>query len=140
MFAPDQPAVARELLRVCRPGGTIGMLNFTPEGLATEFFAVFGVPSTPMLWGDEDHVRELFGDRVSRLDMTRGTLVERAPSPEDYVAFYKRTFGPVVASYAAAADPAALDAAFLGFARRANRGAPAEYHYEYLRVIARRSG
>jgi hypothetical protein len=72
--------------------------------------------------------------------MTRGMLVERAGSPEEYVAFYKRTFGPVVAAYAAAEDPAALDASFLDFARRANRVPDAaEYRYEYLRVIARRS-
>jgi ubiquinone/menaquinone biosynthesis C-methylase UbiE len=136
IFAPDHQAVADELVRVCRPGGTIGMINFTPEGLAADFFAVFGAPSTPMLWGDEDHVRGLFGDRVSRLVMTRGMLVERARSPEEYVAFYKRTFGPVVAAYAAAEDPAALDRDFLEFARRANRGSPAEYHYEYLLVTA----
>ena len=71
MFAPDQQAVADELLRVCRAGGTIGMANFTPNGLAAEFFGVLGpylpppppeAPS-PLLWGDEAHVRELFGDR-----------------------------------------------------------------------------
>jgi hypothetical protein len=111
------------------------MINFTPGGLATEFFALFGAPGTPMRWGDEDHVRGLFGDRVT-LDCTRGTLVERAASPDDYVAFYKRTFGPVVAAYAAARDTAALDRDFRAFARRASRGSPAEYHYEYLLVTA----
>ena len=136
MFAADHQAVADELVRVCRPGGTIGMINFTPRGLATEFFAVFGAPGTPMQWGDEDHVRDLFGDRVSDLSMSRGTLVERAGSPEEYVTFYKRTFGPVVAAYAAASDTAALDRDFLAFARRASRGSPAEYHYEYLLVTA----
>jgi ubiquinone/menaquinone biosynthesis C-methylase UbiE len=143
IFAPDHRAVADELVRVCRPGGTIGMINFTPEGLAAEFFALFGgpTPPPPVLWGSEDHVRELFGDRVSALDMTRHMLVERhSGGPEGYVDFYKRTFGPIVAAYAAAADPAVLDAAFLDFARQANRGEPAEYHYEYLLVVARRSG
>ncbi len=141
MFAADHEAVAGELVRVCRPGGTIGMINFTPEGLAAEFFALFGAPTTPTLWGSEEHVRELFGDRVSALVMNRRVLVERhADGPEGYVEFYKRTFGPVVATYAAASDPAALDRDFLDFARRANRGSPAEYHYEYLLVTARRSG
>jgi ubiquinone/menaquinone biosynthesis C-methylase UbiE len=142
IFAPDHEAVAAELLRVCRPGGTIGMINFTPEGLAAEFFTLFGgpTPPPPVLWGSEAHVRELFGERIADLDMERRTLVERhRGGPDGYVDFYKRTFGPVVAAFAAAEDPTALDAAFLDFARRANRGSPAEYHYEYLLVVARRS-
>ena len=73
MFAPDQQAVANELLRVCRPGGAIGMANFTPEGGVGEFFGVFApyLPAPPegalppVLWGDEEHVRKLFGDRVA---------------------------------------------------------------------------
>jgi ubiquinone/menaquinone biosynthesis C-methylase UbiE len=146
MFAPDHHAVAAELLRVCRTGGTIGMLNFTPEGLAADFFGVFGEPPSPppVLWGSEEHVRDLFGDGVTALRMSRHMLVERhAGGPEGYADFYKRTFGPIVATYAAAPDPAVLDRDFLDFARRANRampGSPAEYHYEYLRVTARRSG
>ena len=142
IFAPDHRAVAAGLLRVCRPGGTIGMLNFTPEGLAADFFGVFGEPPSPapVLWGSEEYVRELLGDGVSELWMSRHVLVERhAGGPEGYVAFYKRTFGPIVAAYAAAADPAALDRDFLDFARRANRATRgAEYHYEYLRVVATR--
>ena len=71
IFAPDHQAVADELLRVCRPGGTIGMLNFTPEGGVGEFFGVLApyMPAPPpgalppVLWGSEQHVRELFGDR-----------------------------------------------------------------------------
>jgi ubiquinone/menaquinone biosynthesis C-methylase UbiE len=139
IFAPDHEATARELLRVCRPGGTIGMINFTPEGLASEFFALFGgpTPPPPVLWGSEAYVRDLFGDRVADLDTERRMLVERHPGgPEGYVDFYKRTFGPVIAAYEAAEDPAALDRRFLDYARRANRGSPAEYHYEYLLVTA----
>ena len=72
MFAPDHQAVADELVRVCRPGGTIGMINFTPEGIGGEFFALlapYAPPpppgaDPPVLWGNEDHVRTLFGDRV----------------------------------------------------------------------------
>jgi ubiquinone/menaquinone biosynthesis C-methylase UbiE len=144
IFAPDHRAVAGELLRVCRPGGTIGMINFTPEGLAADFFSVFGgpTPPPPVRWGSEEHVHELLGDGVETLDMSRHVLVERHPGgPEGYAGFYKRTFGPIVAAYAAADDPAALDAAFLDFARRANRAqSGAEYRYEYLLVVARRSG
>ena len=152
IFAPDHQRVADELLRVCRPGGTIGMLNFTPEGLAGDFFGVF-VPympapppnsSPPLMWGSEEHVRELFGDRVESLEMTRSEYTEKAASPQEYCEFFKATFGPAVAVYASLADDperkAALDREFLEFATRSNRGAPggpAEYHYEYLLVIAR---
>jgi ubiquinone/menaquinone biosynthesis C-methylase UbiE len=155
MFAADHRAVADELVRVCRPGGTIGMANFTPEGLAADFFAVFApytpAPSLgslpPVQWGSEKHVRELFGDRVSSLEVSRREYVERAASPLAYREFFKETFGPAVAVYAGLADQpartAALDGDFLEFATRANRGVPggpAEYHYEYLLVVARRAG
>jgi SAM-dependent methyltransferase len=155
MFAPNHRAVADELLRVCRPGGTIGMINFTPEGLGAGFFGVFapyapppapGGPP-PVMWGSEGHVRELFGDRVESLAMTRRQYVERAASPGDYLALFKETFGPVVAIYASLAHRpermVALDQDFREFATRANRGVrggPAEYVYEYLLVVARKRG
>jgi ubiquinone/menaquinone biosynthesis C-methylase UbiE len=153
MFAPDHRQVADELLRVCRPGGTIGMINFTPEGLAAEFFGTFAryAPSPPagalppLLWGSEEHVRELFGDRVEALELSRREYVERAAAPRDYVELFNQTFGPVIAIRALLADQperaAALDREELEFAERANRGAPggpAEYAYEYLLVVARK--
>ena len=153
MFAPDHVKVADELVRVCRPGGTIGMINFTPEGLAAEFFGLFAryAPAPPpgalppILWGSKEHVRKLFGDRVESLDMARREYVERAASPRDYVELFKQTFGPLVSLHAFLADQpdraAALDQDFLEFATRFNRGSrkgPAEYHYEYLLVLARR--
>jgi ubiquinone/menaquinone biosynthesis C-methylase UbiE len=151
IFAPDHRAVADEMLRVCRPGGTIGMLNFTPEGLISDFFAALApyMPPPqalpPALWGSEQHVRELFGDRVESLQMTRSHYVERADSPRDYRELFKQTFGPVVGIYASLAEEperaAALDRDFLEFAMRANSGppeGPAEYRYEYLLVVARR--
>ena len=155
MFAPRHEQVASELLRVCRPGGTVGMINFTPEGLGAEFFAVFApyMPppppgaAPPVMWGSEEHVRELFGERVDSLEMTRRSYVERAESPREYCALFKETFGPAVAVYADLADQperaAALDREFLEFATRSNRApadGPAEYHYEYLLVVARKRG
>lgn len=152
LFAPDHQAVADEMLRVCRPGGTIGLINFTPEGLISEFFdalAPYAPPPPPgalppPLWGSEEHVRELFGDRLDSLQMTRGEYVEKAADPGAYRELFKATFGPVVAIYSSLADQpdrlAALDHDLLEFATRANRGAPdgpAEYHYEYLLVVAR---
>jgi SAM-dependent methyltransferase len=151
MFAPDHQAVADELVRVCRPGGTIGLASFTPDGLAAEFFGLFAPfmppspPGTqpPVLWGSEVHARDLFGDRVEWRVLAREHYVERAASPSAYCAFFKETFGPVVAVYASlAGEPdraAELDAAFLDFATRANEGAPngpAAYRYEYLLAVA----
>jgi ubiquinone/menaquinone biosynthesis C-methylase UbiE len=153
IFAPDHQAVADEMLRVCRPGGMIGMLNFTPEGLISDFFGALApympppLPGAlpPPMWGSQEHVRELFSDRVESLDMTRGHYVERADSPHDYRELFKQTFGPVVATYASLAEEpqraAALDRDFLDFATRTNTGppdGPAEYRYEYLLVIARK--
>jgi SAM-dependent methyltransferase len=153
IFAPNHQAVADEMLRVCRPGGTIGILAFTPEGLITDFFralAPYAPPPPPgalppTLWGSEQHVRELFGERLDSLEMTRGEYVERADSPRDYCELFKQTFGPVVAIYRNLADLperlAALDRDLLEFAIRSNQGSPggpAEYHYEYLLVVARK--
>jgi SAM-dependent methyltransferase len=153
IFAPDHQAVADEMVRVCRPGGAIGMVNFTPEGLISGFFGALApyMPPPPPhalpppLWGSEEHVRDLFGDRVQSLEMTRRHYVERADSPRGYVELCRETFGPVVAIYASLAeDPEranALDRAFLEFATRANSGppeGPAELRYEYLLVVARR--
>jgi ubiquinone/menaquinone biosynthesis C-methylase UbiE len=153
IFAPNHQAVADELLRVCRPGGTIGMLNFTPEGLGGTFFGMFQPYAPPppagalppVLWGSEGHVQKLFGDRVASLEMTRAEYVEQAASPREYRELFKETFGPVVAIYTSLADqPAranALDQAFLDFVTRANRssrGGPAHYPYEYLLVVARK--
>lgn len=151
IFAPGQRTVADELLRVCRPGGTIGMINFTPDGLAAEFFgllaryapdAAAGTPS-PLLWGNEEHVRNLFGDRVGSLELTRHDYAERAESPHAYSDLFKRTFGPVVGLFGLLADEperaGALDRELLEFALRASSGppeGPAEYRYAYLLVVA----
>jgi ubiquinone/menaquinone biosynthesis C-methylase UbiE len=153
MFAPDHRAVADELLRVCRPGGAIGIASFTPEGLGGSFFgllASFMPPPTPaaeppLLWGAEDHVRGLFGHRVESLDMARRTYVECSASPAAYRELFETTFGPVIALRSALADDperaAALDhdlAEFVVSANRAAPGGPAEYPYEYLLVVARK--
>jgi hypothetical protein len=99
------------------------------------------------MWGSEEYVRELFGDRVESLEMTREEYVERADSPSGYREFVKATFGPVIGIYANLAEEperaAALDGDFLQFATQANQGSPegpAELHYEYLLVVARKPG
>jgi 2-polyprenyl-6-hydroxyphenyl methylase/3-demethylubiquinone-9 3-methyltransferase len=155
MFAPDRHRVADELLRVCRPGGTIGMINFTPEGTGGAFFRLFApyVPPPPpgavppVMWGDEEHVRKLFGQRIESLEMTRREYVERAASPRAYLDLFKETFGPLVAVYASLANQPerveALDRDFLALVGRSNRGTPegpVQIPYEYLLVLARKRG
>src|ERR1700729_376837 len=79
MFAPDQRKTADELLRVVKPGGRIGMANWVPDGGLSDFFAILvkhtgGPPPgtvPPVLWGSEDHVRELFGDAIAELRTER---------------------------------------------------------------------
>lgn len=153
MFAPNHRLVANELLRVCRPGGTIGMINFTPEGTGGEFFAALSAyapapppgADPPVSWGTEEHVRMLFGDRVGDLRMTRHTYVERASSPEDYCRLLLDAFGPVIAirrSLADARRQTEFDRALLDAVSRWNQGrstGPVEIPYEYLLVVARRA-
>jgi len=151
MFAPDHEAVAGELIRVCRHGGTIGMANFTPDRTGGAFFALVGryLPPppdgslSPLLWGDEAHVRRLFGHRTASLELTRRTYVERSASPQAYAELFRATFGPIVALRAGlAGDPvraAAFDRELDEFAARYDQGAAgvgAEYPYDYLLVIA----
>lgn len=156
IFAPDHRAVAGELARVCRPDGTIAMINFTPGGTAGGFFELFARHAPPppegaeppILWGDEGHVRELFGERVRELRLERRELVERHPgAPADYWGLYQQTFGPVVALRGLlAAEPERLEAFdrdCLAFVERENVGSPAgptELRYGYAVVVARRAG
>ncbi len=152
IFAPNHQAVADEMVRVCRPGGVIGLTAFTPDGLATPFFELFGpyLPPPPpdaqpaVLWGDPDHVRGLFGDRVE-LELAKRSYVERATSPEAYRDVFLETFGPAVAVVQSLADQPARAAEFerdlLDFAVRSNTGSPggeAEYRYDYLLIIGRK--
>jgi len=154
IFAPDHQRVADELVRVCRPGGVIGMTSFIPEGVGAAFFELVGRYSPPLpagalpplAWGGEPHVRQLFGDRVA-LGVTRRHYVERAASPEAYRDLFYETFGPIVAirmGLANAPDRAAqFNREFLDFVVRSNSGptgGPAEYRYEYLLIVARRVG
>lgn len=153
MFAPDHRAAAKELLRVCRPGGTIGMMNFTPDGIAGDFFRVLGRYAPPLppgalppvLWGHEAHVRTVFGEQLAEPEMTRRTYVETASSARDYCELFQQTFGPMVAIRGSLADDpdhlAAFDREFIDFVTRSNRGTTGdrvEIHYEYLLVVGRR--
>ena len=106
MFAPDQPKTAAELLRVTKPGGRIGMANWTPDGAVGEMFRTIsehappppGVES-PLLWGTEDRVRELFGDAVSEIRFERRISRQPFRSADHYVEFFRTYFGPTQTAY-----------------------------------------
>lgn len=102
MFALDQSRAAAEMVRVCRPGGLIAMANFTPESLAGSFFrtAAKYVPpdrgvKPPILWGTEDGLRSIFGDRMASLEIIPRRLVFRYRSAEHWLAFFRTYFGPI---------------------------------------------
>lgn len=106
MFAPDQRRTADELLRVCRSGGRVAMANWTPGGFTgTLFKTVSGhVPPPPgvvppPLWGTEEHLRDLFGDRISRLDVTPRHLIMRFRSPEHFLEVFRTWFGPMKVAF-----------------------------------------
>lgn len=149
MFAPHHRAAADELVRVCRPGGRIGLINWTPTGFIGGLFATmkpYAAPpppgaSPPPLWGDEVHVAELFGDRVQDLAMHRQTvLLDRCTDPLEFREYWKRNYGPTIAAYAFNADKpeqtAALDQAFLDYLAGTRRDG--RWEAEYLVVTATR--
>jgi 2-polyprenyl-6-hydroxyphenyl methylase/3-demethylubiquinone-9 3-methyltransferase len=155
MFASDHRTTSGELLRVCRPGGVIGLINFTPDGAGGDFFRVLSPYAaapppgalSPLLWGTEDHVRSLLGGGVRSLQMRREEYVETASSPREYLELFTQTFGPMVAICSnlegQSVRRAELDAAFLQFIARWNRGGPGggvQIPYEYLLVVARTNG
>lgn len=147
MFAPRHQVSADELVRVCRPDGRIGLINWTPTGFIGQLFATmkpFAPPPPPgaspaPLWGDEGHVRELFGDRVAELSMRRQTVVlDRCREPLEFREYWKRNYGPTIAAYGYNADNpgqlAALDDAFLDFLAASQ--ADGRWEAEYLLVTA----
>jgi ubiquinone/menaquinone biosynthesis C-methylase UbiE len=103
MFAPDQEKAASELLRICEPGGKIGLASWTPEGFVGELCRTMGkhIPpppglKPPFLWGTEERLRELFGGGIESLQAQRRTFVFRYSSPQYYVEFMSTNFGPLL--------------------------------------------
>jgi SAM-dependent methyltransferase len=148
MFAPDHEKVASELVRVCRKGGTIGMLNWTPEGMIGDLFKTmrpFAPPSPPgaqppPLWGSEGHLRRLFGHRVEWRMLERQDLeISAFEKPTDYAEHFKAYYGPTIAVRTNAekmGQEGDLDAALEEFCHRWNRGSDDKAHFKQEYVLA----
>lgn len=151
MFAPHHREAADELLRVTRPGGRIGLINWTPQGFIGEVFAVIKryVPppppgaQPPPLWGDPEHVAELLADGLRDLTSSRATVrVDCFRDPTGFRELFKSSYGPTVAAYLGlASDPgraADLDAE-LDRLVRAHWKADSSMDWEYLLVTGTRA-
>ena len=152
MFAPHHQATADECVRVVRPGGTIGMINWTPEGFIGNLFATmkpYAPPppsgaTPPPLWGNEEHVQKLFGDRVAGLQMRRQRVVmDHCANPLEFREYWKRNYGPTIAVYqfndGRPEQVEELDRDFLSFLTTWNHSADTgrtAYDAEYLLVTA----
>jgi len=108
MFAPDHRRTAAEIARVTRPGGRIALASWTPDGFIGQMFAVVsrhvappaGVPS-PLLWGTEEHLADLFGPYISEARSSRREYTFRFSSAEEYVAYFRRWYGPTLKAFEA---------------------------------------
>ena len=106
MFAPDQEKVAEELLRVCRPGGKIGLANWTPDGFIGNMFRTQGkyvAPppgiKPPPLWGTEERLRELFSEGVTSLEVTQRSYTWRYPSAKHFLEYFRSYYGPTLKAF-----------------------------------------
>lgn len=146
MFAPDHERAAYELARVCRPGGRIGLTNWTPEGFIGQMFKTLGrhVPppaglQSPSLWGVESHLRSLFRKRAAALHVTTRHFNFRYRSPAHFIDVFRTWYGPMHKAFAALSqdDAAALERDLIELLNGLNRGGPASLVVpgEYLEVI-----
>jgi len=153
MFAPHHERAADEIVRVCRPGGTIGLLSWTPDGMLGALFRTmkpFAAPpppgaQSPPLWGSEEHLAGLFGDRVMfgtlDRDVLEITAFERA---RDYGEHFKACYGPTIAARANAARngrDGEFDAALDAFCDEWNHGTAerARFEKQYLLAVGTRA-
>ncbi|MEO8486638.1 MAG: class I SAM-dependent methyltransferase [Betaproteobacteria bacterium] len=149
MFAPDHATAAAEMARVCRPGGRVGLANWTPEGFIGQLFKTLGrqLPppagaQSPALWGTEAHLREIFGARAERIDVTRRLFNFRYRSPAHFIDVFRTWYGPVHKAFAAlpANKAAILDHELTELLDRLNVAGPASLVVpgEYLEIVITR--
>jgi len=149
MFAPDQAAAAAELSRVCRPGGRIGLCNWTPESLVGQMFKVLGrhLPppkglQSPALWGVELHLRSLFGRDAAAISVTPRRFNFRYRSAAHFIEVFRNWYGPVHKAFATlpADNARALERELTELLDSRNVAGPASLVVpsEYLEVVVTR--
>jgi SAM-dependent methyltransferase len=152
MFAPDHRQAAAELLRVTRPGGTIAVASWTPDGFIGQLLKTVGkhVPppagvTSPILWGTEAHLQEIFGSGISSLSVTERTFTWRFTSAQALVDTFRTWYGPTFKAFAALGDSdaqAALEADLVALATTYDRLGDADaiaVPATYLEAVAVRS-
>lgn len=150
MFAPDQARAANELVRVCKPGGKIGMCNWTPEGVIGQLFAVIGryVPppaglTSPLAWGTERQLHQLFGTNAASIRAQRQMCVFRYRSVEHWLEVFRNYYGPMNKAFGALqpAQQAELTRELIAGMKRHNRSGDATLVVpsEYLEIVITRA-
>jgi len=151
MFTPNQEQAASELLRVARPGGRIGLTNWTPEGFIGQMFKIVGShvapPAgvrSPLQWGTEDRLVELFGDNVQSLYAQRREFVFRYRSAQHWLDTFRTYYGPTFKAFGAldAEGQAAFERDLLALANEHNTSTTGTLRIpsEYLEVVAVKAG
>jgi SAM-dependent methyltransferase len=153
MFAPHHQAAADELVRVCKPGGRIALLSWTPEGMIGALFRAMGPfapapppgASPPPLWGSEGHLAELFGERVELQHLERDVLeVSAFAEPDHFGEHFKQRYGPTIAARGNAekqGQAEEFDDALSAFCAEWDRGeGSAHFEMEYLVAVGRKRG
>ena len=148
MFTPNQERAASEMARVCKSGGKIGLANWTPSSFIGELFKLMGryIPppagvKSPSLWGTEERLRELFGDRIATLETVRKNFVFRYRTPQHWLDTFRTYYGPVQKAFNAvgAAREEALAADLIRLVQQFNRAGDGAMVLpsEYLEVVIR---
>jgi SAM-dependent methyltransferase len=149
MFTPDQEKAAAQIARVCKPGGRIGLANWTPSSFIGELFKLIGryLPppagvKSPSLWGTAEHLRELFGHELGSIAIERKHFVFRYRSAAHWLKVFRTSYGPMEKAFGAL-DPAAqnsLGEDLLALAQRFNRATDGSLVApgEYAEVVIRR--
>jgi SAM-dependent methyltransferase len=152
MFAPHHQAAADELVRTCRPGGTIALLSWTPDGMLGDLFRTMGPfapppppgAQPPPLWGSDEHLAGLFGDRVTFSSEPGVLEITAFARPEDYAEHFKARYGPTIVAQANARKngrEAEFQAALQRFCEEHDRGTPdaARFEMQYLVSVGTRA-